>query len=745
MKDRSAFKFSKKTCAWLESYVMQQYEEWKHGRHVWDAQTILSLAYYSGRHYLIYNRASRKLEYLEKRRDDEIRVTLNYTQSKCRTMSARMTSMIPDAEVLQQSSDQEASDGARMATMYLEHSHNANNWQKVYREFANWDIIAGYAWLKTTRNPLIGEELNVFEEEPKCDPETGTVITDPLTGLPEMQTVLELGVPKIKNSFMTGKVEKKVVSPLHLFYDINTKDWDHVNECIERAYEPLSFIRESIPNCDDIQEEESETTDNGYQMMYDTTVDRKGAGWKRGAVILEFWSKARTVPQKPGDPKFPDGIHAILVNGKIRVAEPMPVIRGERLPYSMAGFIPIPGTMRAIGYPEAIASIQQTLNKVFSQILENANDMINLKVWLPDGCQITDYIDDSAGQLITFTGTKPEFPNPPSLPQTHFQIIQACLQAFDDVTGIHKTTEGDMDKEANSAEMVQATTENDSLKHYPQIDSFFEAIADSCKLDLMYTEECTPNEVMLQIVGKNGIPMIKGFRGADIKGQRNVRMAPASKIAQSKLGQKNEIKTMADAGFFNDPDPQKQQMYKMIVMDRMEWGEMKSLMQDVNPDVPLAEWENAQMDEGKQVPNNEWDTDPVHLMIHERRLKAPDFLALDPGTQNLFKQHWAVHRQNYVKAIQLAQQGPAGGPPKPPAPGGPPGGGGPPHPAGPPHPGGPAQPPPMPQRPPLVLPGGPHQVAPPPMPRPNPGQPMPGRPPMPGQPVGPPQGVPPTV
>ncbi len=158
----------------------------------------------------------------------------------------------------------------------------------------------------------------------------------------------------------------------------------------------------------------------------------------------------------------------------------------------------------------------------------------------------------------------------------------------------------------------------------------------------------------------------------------------------------------------------------------------------------LAEWENAQMDEGKQVPNNEWDTDPVHLMIHERRLKAPDFLALDPGTQNLFKQHWAVHRQNYVKAIQLAQQGPAGGPPKPPAPGGP-RRGGPPHPAGPPHPGGPAQPPPMPQRPPLVLPGGPHQVAPPPMPRPNPGQPMPGRPPMPGQPVGPPQGVPPTV
>jgi len=545
---------------------------------------------------------------------------------------------------------------------------------------------------------------------------------------------------------MTGKVEKSVVSPLHMFYDINTKNWKHVRECIERAYEPLSYIREAVPNCDDVQEEESETVDNGYQMMYDTTVDRKGAGWKRGAVILEYWSKA--VSKKTSQmPALPEGLHAILVNGKIRVAEPMPVLRGERLPYSFCGFIPIPGTMRAIGYPEAIASIQQTLNKVFSQILENANDMINIKVWLPDGCQITDYIDDSAGQLITFTGTKPEFPTPPALPQTHFQIIQACLQAFDDVTGIHKTTEGDMDKEANSAEMVQATTENDSLKHYPQVDSFFEAIADSCQLDLMYTEECTPNQIMLQIVGKSGIPMIKGFRGSDIRGQKTVRMAPASKVSQSKLGQKNEIKTMADAGFFNDPDPQKQQMYKMIVMDRMEWGEMKSLMQDVNPDVPLAEWENTQMDMGQQVPNNEWDNDPVHLMIHERRLKAPDFLALDPQTQNIFKQHWAVHRQNYVKAIQLAQQGPAGGPPKPPAPGGPPHPGGgsapPPHP-GPPGPG--AGGPPPPQHPPLVVghPGGPPVVS-----HPQPAQPAgqgPGRPPLPGQiPTGVPPSGPPIV
>ena len=93
------------------------------------------------------------------------------------------------------------------------------------------------------------------------------------------------------------------------------------------------------------------------------------------------------------------------------------------------------------------------------------------------------------------------------------------------------------------------------------------------------------------------------------------------------------------------------------------------------PDRITAEQENGQLLLGadpRTIPVYEWYDDMVHLMVHEAFMKSPEFVKLDPATQDAFALHRQAHMFNaQTKMAQAAAMQQALTPP-----GGPGGGGG---------------------------------------------------------------------
>src|SRR5690606_25286933 len=71
---------------------------------------------------------------------------------------------------------------------------------------------------------------------------------------------------------------------------------------------------------------------------------------------------------------------------------------------------------------------------------------------------------------------------------------------------------------------------------------------------------------------------------------------------------------------------------------------------EVGPDVKRAEWENDLMDNAHRSPDNQPvllfdENHEVHLDVHLRRMKEPDFVSLPEEVQQAYQRHVEAHNQ----------------------------------------------------------------------------------------------------
>jgi hypothetical protein len=86
-----------------------------------------------------------------------------------------------------------------------------------------------------------------------------------------------------------------------------------------------------------------------------------------------------------------------------------------------------------------------------------------------------------------------------------------------------------------------------------------------------------------------------------------------------------------------------------IFLEQSRFPNYSRLARPGGPDRVMAEQENGKLIMGAfNQPVLAWYDNAVHLSIHERFMKSPEFLKLDPIVQQAF----AFHRQQHIMALQ---------------------------------------------------------------------------------------------
>ncbi len=396
-------------------------------------------------------------------------------------------------------------------------------------------------------------------------------------GEPIMKHKLDANGNKKINGFgYEGKVRKEAVSPLNILYDPAVTDFMDLPDIIHTEYKSIADVRANYPNCEDITDADRETNSlNPWEMIYKLEVDRNPNGQNAGINVYEYWSKATE--------DFPQGLRMIIIKNKVRLALPMDVLEGERLPFSHAFYHDL-GTMRGMGMPEKLRGGQRNLNKLYNQYVRNTELFEVPHLLMRDDTRFNEVPTNEGTTIWRYTGTQEPKPwTPTSIGQAHFQLMEFTDNFIDQLSHINKLAEGQVQPNVTSAEMMQTALEANYQANNMELNRFTWMIADSCELELRYIQAKANKRILIKFIGQDGKLIVDDFDNSIIKGQLSVSMPPGQIGNNSRAQQASDLKTFLPLilqGQVDDPDMKRIFMQK--VLDFLDWGEETRTISELN-------------------------------------------------------------------------------------------------------------------------------------------------------------------
>jgi hypothetical protein len=158
--------------------------------------------------------------------------------------------------------------------------------------------------------------------------------------------------------------------------------------------------------------------------------------------------------------------------------------------------------------------------------------------------------------------------------------------------------------------------------------------------------------------------MLDKFLGQDLLDNCNVIVESGSNVPKLEAMKQMRLQEAAQMGAIDLMSPE----------NRAEYQHQMGIVgfdNDVGPDIKRAEWENDCLDNITINPDKQpvvlnCDDDAVHIMVHERRMKEPSWMELDPQTQQAYMMHVEEHNasQAQKQQMQAMQQMAMGMPPE---------------------------------------------------------------------------------
>jgi len=389
----------------------------------------------------------------------------------------------------------------------------------------------------------------------------------------------------------------------------------------------------------------------------------------------------KTLYEKPTD-IYPEGRRLVVANGVLLESGPMPYAHGL-YPLIKVSDIEVSGSFWDIATMENLIPVQKGYNRTWSQIIENANNMGNIKVWLEKdhGLQKESYDDSGTEVLEVNAGKSVNQLQPAELPAYVQNQIANYDRAFEDISGMHEISQGRIPAGIKSGRAILALQEQDDTRLAPTKIRLHRAIEELGYMALQLYAEFQEEEREYQIVGNSAYDLDE-FRitRAEIQSmKKDVRVQSENIIASHKRMQQENVLEMYDKGLFGDP---KQPEVRKKVLQLLEFGNVADLFDDINLDESQARRENRQFINSEDLfevespfpplpgmegssnlvislPAYDFEDHEIHIGEHNALRKSPRYRKMTERLRKGLDAHVKIH-ENFLK------------PPPPPVPPGPP-------------------------------------------------------------------------
>lgn len=521
--------------------------------------------------------------------DERVRMIINKMQGIHQTRVAKIIEDLPKLECVPGSSQEDDKDLARKGTKVLDWLWENEDVESKLEELAEWMVDCGTGFLMARWDPEKGPIIPTYQmhegpvtgkEDYKVD-EEGYILDKDLKRIEDEETIGDVAIDFIPsfdiiNDGVSPTVEKSkwLVIQQGMFLSDIIDRWSERGERVkpekdmsERAYYQRRLL--------------SMVGNESQYFATDSECDEKMATVK---TYLERKSK-----------KYPKGRIIVVANGVLLQSGSMPYGNGSKFPIIKFGDIKVSGAFWDIGTMENLIPPQKGLNRTFSQLTENANNMGNVKLMAPKKHgMVKGAYDDSGNEVIEYKqGFKPEQLRPAEMPAYIQNQIDRYDKAFEDISGMHEVTNSSAPAGVTAAKAIIALQKQDDTRLAPTRKRFFKGLQKLGSICLELYGQYQEEERTYRIIGSK-VDDLEEFSISKEEVQslnKDVRIQTENILASQKSLQQENVRDYYSTGLFGDPaDPK----VRKRILQILEFGNISDFFEEQNSDTSQAKDENTQ-------------------------------------------------------------------------------------------------------------------------------------------------------
>jgi hypothetical protein len=636
------------------------YEQAKGSHSRFQPVWLTNWAYYAGDQWVYWNRGR-----LDKVRLDPNRVMItdNRIIGIVQTELAKMTKQRPSFQVTPNTVEEDDLQASLMGEQILEYLYKELGLHEKLNDVLRWSRICSAGFWKICWDSGKGQKVTVMADaanKPIQHPSGGGPLLPQHVDKLEDETFTYQGVPlpgAKERTISTGDINVEVVSPFEFYPDPIAKTLEDCEWCIQSSVKSPLWIEERFGIRMEPDTNIAPTPMEAY--LFPTYSQLQGSSGYRGIKVYEYFCRPNSV--------HPEGRVVVWAKEQILSQGPNPY---KCLPFVMFGNMTVPGRFWPTSVVEQLRAPQTELNKIRSQIVENAQKFGNPALMCSRQSDIK--YSGVPGERIDYNDTlpnsKPEYLEPPQLPGYVLQQQEKCEQAIMEIAGQREVTNANVPQGVKAASAINLLQEADETRLGPPIASMEEALGEVGTMLLTLVAQYWKVERLLVVAGENHQFDVIPFKGAALNNNTHVSVQSGSQLPRSKAAKQAAIQDVLGLYFqYLGSMPLDRRMLSKVLKE-YEAGALEKLFGDVSVDEEQIGRENREMSTGtKELPINVYDDHKMHVEGHTEFQKKSQYEKLDAEAKQAFERHIQLHRlQNLARmaaGTPQAPQLPAGGGP----------------------------------------------------------------------------------
>jgi hypothetical protein len=260
----------------------------------------------------------------------------------------------------------------------------------------------------------------------------------------------------------------------------------------------------------------------------------------KGIKVFEYW-------ERPSADR-PEGRYVVWAKEQVLADGNNPY---KHLPYVMFRSIPVPGRFWGSSVTEQLRGPQTELNKIKSQVVENAQRIGNPAILIAQTSNTK--VSGVPGEEIRYDdasqNSRPEYLKPPDMPAYVIEQINRIESSMQEISGQHEVSQAQVPAGVKAASAINLLQEADDTRLGPAIAEMENALGVAATMCLEVVAQYWTDERVVMIAGENHKLDAMQFKGAALKENTQVECQTGSMLPQSKAARQAAIQDFLGLAF----------------------------------------------------------------------------------------------------------------------------------------------------------------------------------------------------
>ena len=405
-----------------------------------------------------------------------------------------------------------------------------------------------------------------------------------------------------------GQIVTETVNPFKIVFEPNRTDYTKcrwailtqrlpVDEIEEKFGDSYSQLNNGMPLTISGDTHSQKTSVHGNTDVFDIFETNYSAmmGIDRTTTDDGEWADVDTLYYMPTK-QYPEGIYAIVCEGKVLYTGPYPYPFLDHLPFCIFREIPSPWRFYGEGSASHVMRAQENyvyLRKMERRIIRN---FANPKWLLPKGLRVNkDKLIDEKERFVSYdakSGQHPEFVNGANPPQALNNAMERAKDEGTRASGINEATLGVAPQGITAGRALLALQEQDETRLGITVELNEREYARWGQIVLQLAKHFYKEERKYHIAGDAMAGLLNNFNIADLNSCEDVICQPGSAMPQNRMAKQETAIQFYQLGILGNP----QDSETMVRLRKiLEFGQIEDIHDDDGLDEQKATAENQQI------------------------------------------------------------------------------------------------------------------------------------------------------